>query len=452
MIVKFISKYRQLSEKNKIILKHTAGAFMIKGLALLLSFFTMPAYLKFFHNETALGLWFTVLSVLTWVLNFDLGIGNGLRNHLTRTLTENDAVESKRYISSAYFSIGTLVIIISAVFWVGFDFIPWNTVFNIETDIVSSESLTLAVKIVFFGIMLQFLFKLISSILYAMQKSSVNNFLSLSTSIITIICVLIIPSGSNEQNIVVMAIVHALAVLIPLLVTTIIVFCKKNMRKLIPSFKSFSIQHTKQILSLGGMFLVVQLFYMLLMNTNDYLITIFFAPEAVVDYQIYYKLFFLGSTVFSLALTPIWSAVTKAIAEKDDAWVNSLYKKLCLLAMLATFCEFMIVPFLQWGVNIWLGEEAIDTHISYAIVFAAMGSIMIWNSVFSSLANGMGKLKTQAICFGIGGVIKILLAWFFVTAFDSWIGVAVANVVSMGIYCLVEPIVIKSYLKKRMMV
>ena len=152
-------------------------------------------------------------------------------------------------------------------------------------------------------------------------------------------------------------------------------------------------------------------------------------------------------TVFALALTPIWSAVTKAFAEKDLNWIRSLYKKLCVIALLATACEFLIIPFLQLGVNLWLREDAIKTSIPYAAIFAMMGSLLIWNSVFSNIANGLGKLKTQLICFGIGSVLKIFASWGLVMLLDSWIGVPIANVLAMSVYCIAEPFVIKKTLK-----
>ncbi len=446
---RWIEKYKHMSQNNKIVLRHTIGAFLVKGLSLCVSLFTMPAYLRFFHDEMALGLWFTVLSVLNWILNFDLGIGNGLRNHLTSALAEDRRDDARRYVSSAYLSIGALVLVMSAVFLFAFSFVNWNAVFNIETQVVSSKALYLSVAIVFFGIMLQFFFKLISSVLYAIQKSSINNFLNLITSILTVLCVMIIPSGSNDRNMIVMAIVHAVAVLLPLLVATVVVFAKKSMRDIRPSPRFFGKTHAKGILSLGGVFLLVQVFYMLIMSTNDYLITALYSPDAVVDYQIYYKLFSLGSMVFSLTLTPIWSAVTKAFAEKDYRWIRSLYKKLCLFAGIATVGEFLIIPFLQLGVNLWLGDEAIQTSVAFAAVFAIEGGLMCFNSVLSSITNGLGKLKTQLICFGIGAVLKIALSWIFVQTLDSWIGVPLATTVAVGLYCIAEPITINKLLKEK---
>ena len=85
-------------EKNFI--KNVSLAFGIKGLSLLISIFSMPMYIKYFNNNSVLGIWYTVLSLLSWISVCDLGLGNGLRNRLTEQLTEGKLVEAKKYISS----------------------------------------------------------------------------------------------------------------------------------------------------------------------------------------------------------------------------------------------------------------------------------------------------------------------------------------------------------------
>lgn len=449
MINKLIRKFKDTSENNRIVILNVIGAFGVKGLAMIVSLFTMPAYIRFFGDEVALGLWFTVVSVLNWILNFDLGIGNGLRNHLASALAKNDTENAKKYLSSAYISVGAICVLLSAALFFVFGFVDWNFVFNIGTDVVSAEALLLSVRIVFVGIILQMFFRLISSVLYAMQKSSVNNFLQLCVTSVTLIFVLILPSRSNDENMVAMAIVHSVACIVPSFVTTVIVFAGKKMRKVMPSVSSFSLKHAKSVLSLGGVFLVVQIAYMVIMNTNEYLITFLTGNENVVDYQIYNRLFALGSTVFSLALTPIWSAVTKATAEKNLDWVKSLYKKLMLLGVGFCVCEFLLVAVLQLVVNIWLGDEAITVNTLYALMFAVMGSTMIISSVFASIANGLGKLKPQLICYGIGAISKPFLAWGLVVLTGSWIGVIISNIISVLLYCVVQPILLHKYFKKK---
>lgn len=444
---KLLDIYINLSEKNKIVISNMMGTFVIKGCALFISLFTMPAYISFFNNEVSLGLWFTLLSVLTWILNFDLGIGNGLRNKLVKSLSEGRIEDSKLYISSAYMAIGGLSTITLGIFLLVFNQVNWNMVFNIDCSIVTDMALSISIAIVFFGIVCQLFLKLICSILYAMQKSSVNNLLTLCTSILTLLLIKIVPSQSNDINMILMSIIHAIAVIVPLLVATIIVFNKKDMMALKPSIQYFSLKHARDVLSLGGTFFIIQIAYMFIMNTNEYLITLFIGNESVVEYQIYNKMFLLVSTIFSLALTPIWSAVTKAIAEKDFKWIKKLYKRLILLAIFGSICEFAMIPILQLLVNIWLGDEAITVNVFYSIAFAVMASLMIFNSVLSSIANGSGQLKTQFFAFCLGAGAKIPLAWLLVTMMGDWCGVLLANIVPIFIYCILEQFSLKQYIK-----
>lgn len=446
MIEYINKKFNSLSGNNKIVVINVLGALLIKGLSLIVSLFSTPAYIHFFNNEVTLGIWFTILSVVSWILNFDLGIGNGLRNHLTKSYTEKKYIESRCLISSAYVSIGALCLFIIILFLGVSKQTNWNAFFNVQEEVISADSLNKAVQIIFIGIMLQMFFKIISSVLYAIQKSSINNLLTLLTAVILLVAIVIIPSKDNNHNIIIMALIYDVAVLLPYIVATALVFFNKKYRRISPTLRSFKFKYSKKVLSLGGLFFLVQLLYMLIMSTNEYFITAFDKSNSVVEYKIYNQIFTLGSTMFALALTPIWSAVTKAITEQDFKWVNKLYKKLLLLSTIGIAVEFSIVPFLQIIINLWLGNAAFYVSYGYAVCFAALGSLMIFNCVLSSVANGIGKLKTQLIIFGIGATTKIPLSLILIEQFNSWIGVVVATNFALLIYCIVQPITIRKYI------
>jgi len=446
-ILSLLEKFRNTNVNNRTIFYNTLGAFLVKGAALIVSLFTMPSYMRYFEDQQILGLWFTILSVLSWVLTFDLGIGNGLRNQLVPVLVKKDTPKIKKYISSAYCIVGLIVLVSligSAPF---FSFIDWNRIFNISNDIVPKDTLNITVFIVFTGLMLQFLLKLITSILYAMQKSALINFLSLLSNVLILLFVSNAKPNDISTNLVTLALVNLLAVNLPLLLTTFIVF-GKELRECKPDVRFFEIVYAKKVLKLGGIFFWVQIMYMIITATNEFLISWLAAPEIVVEYQIYSKLFSLVATVFTLALIPIWSAVTKAFSEKNFIWIRKIYMTLRKMAIVAVIFEFGMILLLQFGIDIWLGENSIKVNYFYAIIFAMLGSIMIWNGVLSSIANGCGELKTQSIVFTIGAIIKVPIAWILVSLLRSWIGIIVANLVVMILYSLVQPIWLNRYLNK----
>lgn len=450
MIKKVLEKLRNAGENDKIVYKNVLGAFLVKGCALFVTLYTLPSYIKFFNNDEVLGLWFTILSLLNWILNFDLGIGNGLRNHLSTAISLGNKEDVKRYISSAYISIGAIVTVLSVIFPFVIYKVDLNNLLSIEKTEISPKALYITAVIVFVGVMVQFWLKLINSVLYALQKSSVNNFLVLCTNVMILVVAVVFPSGTNDRNIIVMAIVHAVAVALPLLVATVSVFAKK-LRYAIPRIKYFSKEHGKKVLSLGGIFFFIQIAYMIIMSTNEFLITKTSGNADVVDYQAYYKLFSLASTVFALALTPLWSVITKAKAENNIGWIKSTYKKFMLLGGVFCIGEFGLVVLMEPLMKIWLGADSLP-EISYfsGIMCALLGCAMIMNGVFSNIANGTGELKVQAVCFGIGAVLKIPLSYILVSLLGSWNGVVLANIICMGIYCIIQPISLIKYFKNNL--
>lgn len=445
----FFANIRKIlnNENNAILIKNVAGAFGVRGLSILLSFASMPLYIRFFNNNVALGLWFTLLSVLSWIMTFDMGVGNGLRNHLTKALFQNNYADAKQYLSSAYITIFLLCFLFGFFFLILFDYVEWRLIFNVSSEILSDKALFLSIKIVFLGILVQFFLKLINSVLYAIQKSALNNALSLITSILMVIGLFVIPSTSNNENIVKMALFHALAVVAPLIAVSIYLFSFTKLREIAPSVKCFSKKHAKEVLSLGGVFFYVQVVYMFIMCTNEYLISYLSDSKYVVEYRIYNSIYGFGGTLFVLGTTPVWSLVTKALTEKNFIWVEKLYNKLIKLALLACIVEFLLVPFTQILVNLWLQSKAIQTNVFYAAVFAGMGSLLIMNSVLSSIANGMGRLGSQVVCFSLGMIVKIVVAFLLVKQI-GWIGVVISNITAMLFYCIIQPFSLRSYLKK----
>lgn len=437
-----------MNDKNKIIISNSLGAFFIKGGALIISLFTMPAYIDYFNNQIVLGVWFTILSILSWILTFDLGIGNGLRNNLVIAFAKSDYDKAKKYISSAYITIGIIVLLISIVANFVFKYIDFNSILSISNSIISSYTLNNTILIVFTGIMIQFLLKLITSVLYALQKSALTNLLNLVTSLINLIYVLIANKFDISSSITSLAIVQVMAVNIPLLLVSIILF-STNLKKCRPSLFYFRTKYSKSIMKLGGMFFWIQIMYMLLTATNEFLITWLVSADKVVDYQIYNKLFTLIGTLFSLALTPIWSAVTKALGEQDYNWIKKVYKNLKYTTLFAVLIEFLMIIFLQTGMDLWLGTNSIEVNYKYAFIFAISGSIFIWSSALTSIANGIGELKIQSICFTIGAIIKVPLAILLVNFYDSWISIILANILSMILFCIIQPLWIDYYLKNK---
>lgn len=440
-----IGKIFSRDSKDIVVLKNIIISFIIRFLALMLALIKMPLYINFFNNEDILGIWFTILSILTWIFNFDLGIGNGLRNNLVKEIELKNDNKIKEYTSSAYISIFVLIMIIGLIGIIIIPLINWNKFFNIAVVTISNNVLKKTMYIVLVGLLLQFFLKLINSVMYALQKSFIPGLLNFISELVLLIIICTLDNKMViTEKLPIIAVFYSLCTCIPLLIANVITF-NTILKKAKPSIKSFTIRSAKVILLIGGMFFWIQIMYMIIVNTNEYLITWFVGPKYVVEYQIYNKLFSLIGTLFTLLLAPIWSMVTKALVSKDYKWIKVLYARLKTMTLVAVLCEFLLIVLLQFLINIWLKGNAINVNYYYALLFAISGSLLIWNGVISTIVNGIGELKIQFITLTIGVCLNIPLAYLFCNLFNGWIGVVLANIISFIPYCIIQPMYINKY-------
>ena len=434
-------------KNNKNILINILGAFLVKGGSMLLTLFLLPAYLKFFGNDDILGVWYTILSIINWVLVFDLGIGNGLRNKLPKALADKNDREAKTLVSSTYFSSAAVVVIIGIIGSVVIHLLNWNEILHINENDLSAATLTYAIQIVFIGVLIQFVLKLVTSILYAIQRSGLVNFLTFLSNVIIFIVIKLLPPGNTESSFIAISYFNILAVNLPLLVVSMILFMGK-LKAVRPSFKFWSKDSAKSVLKIGVTLLWLQLIFMVISSTNEFLITAFCGPSAVVDYQVYFKIFNSVAAICSLVLIPIWSAVTKAKVEKRYTWIKKTYMLLLGFSVLALLVLLAIVLVLQPVVNFWLKEDAITVTTTYAVIFALSGFIFLVHNVNTAIGNGFSYFKPQVILMTLAAVLDIPLAWVFVQLTGGMIGVVLANIIVLLPFEILEPIFFFRYINR----
>ncbi len=433
------SRINKLSSNSKIVAKNTAFAFIIKGAALAISFFSTPLFIKYFNNNEILGLWYTLLSVLTWFLTFDFGIGNGIRNHLVKALSEGDRKKVRSILSSGLFSIGLVTVILSIIgCWIILSF-NLNNVFNISDILISRETLQICALMVFIAIMLRFILTTVSSIFYALQMSAVNNFLALIVSVLQFLFILIFRFSNPEDALFNISLAYLVISNLPIIFAGIWVFCRE-LKDCRPSWIFISKESTSKILGIGIIFFFCQIFYLLITNTNEFFVSHFWGAMYTADYSFYYKITMLMSTMVSLALTPTWSMITKAYAEHDFLWLYKLYRIFKITGLGVVLLQFLIVPLLQPIMNIWLGKGILQVEYITGIAFACFGATFLYSSMLSTIVCGLEKMKLQFWCYGIGAVLKIFFIIYIARISNNWTWVVWSNVFVLAPYCLFQQI------------
>lgn len=423
-----------ISARSRSLFLSVFGTFFVKGLALIISLLTMPAYFRFFEDQSILGVWLTIVSISSWVLTFDLGIGNGLRNKLVEAIAADDERRCSRLISSSYFATGLIAVAVAAVGVPLCSLIPWNALLNIKQAAVSEDCLTSAMQIMLIGLCAQLLFKTVNAVLYAMQRPATNNAIALVTSILILTWVLTAPSIGPEENLLMMSSVYSVMSNLPLVVCSIVVFCGP-MRNGRPRICNISLKTAREVTGIGISFLWAQIMFMLLTGVNEILISGLYGPEHVVEYQVYYKIFGLVSSLMSLALTPLWSQITKAQYENDYAWISKIYHLLHLGVTLAATVEVLFGLNAQVIVNLWIGDALLTVSPLPILVFVLYGVLYSWQSVESTIACGMGMLRIQNLVYTVSTPVRIVAIVGAATFRLPWYSLIVINSITLLVYC-----------------
>lgn len=425
---KMVNTYLKNADNRRLLI-NVAGNYLVKGGAMLVSLLVMPAYMRYFQSQAVLGMWFTVVQLLNWIMLLDFGIGGGLRNKIVEPLQKGNKDRVIELTSAAYISVAGIVLVLIVLQHFVVDALNWYTILGLPQSEISESTLKKMVHILVIGVCIRFFSVLICHVLYALQKAVLPGFINLISSALIMLYLLFAKPTNSETDIVVLAYVNSIANNLPALIATVWVFATV-LKGMWPRISAFTKNAASEVLGTGGMLFYLQIIIMVLFNVKELYISWFVGSEAVVEYQIYYKLIGMIGGLFSLALSPVWSAVTKALVEKKEEWIRSLYRKGMELSAIFGIAQIILVVAMPMIVKIWLGESAIAVSRVYAILFCIYNLIYMWMMLNYNFACGMGRTRVISIWLTIAGIGNLLLTMWGCGVYKSWITVVVATAIA----------------------
>lgn len=390
------------------------------------------------------GVWSTLLTILSWVSYFDIGIGNGLRNKLTEAISKGNESESKKLISSAYAFIAIIMIAIMIIVVVVAQFVNWNVIFGVAANFEETLSVIVSLSIVF--VAGNFILSICRNILYAIQKASVVSILELSTQVINLILVLILRTCTTG-NVLTVTLVYGGSMVAVNVLCSLILFIRK--KQFLPSLKQVDLSVGKGLTSLGMKFFVVQICALVLYSTDSLMISLLYGASDVTPYATVNKVFTAVSSMFIAFIAPIWSAFTKAKAENNYASMKKSIGRLQLFMIPFAVVAVVLTVFFKPITKIWLGQE-LDFSLYLILLGLVYCLLSIWTNTYGSIGNGLELMKASIIVAVLQAVLNIPLSYLFaeVAGLQS-AGVLAGTVTVMIIAAVVMPIYIHRWINKK---
>lgn len=426
--------------RTKNYTKQLKGGVLFKGVAVVLNYFTLPLIVSCIGLEE-FGVWSTLVTIVSWVLFFDLGIGNGLKNEVSKLLAVNKMTNVSDAVSSAY-GLSAFLIGLCSIFFVMLSFlVPWQSVFNSPN--INETYLRNVVQISVVFMSLNFVLGLVISLLSAMQKMSVAYFGQMLSAVFIFISLLVL-SGTGSGTLRAIAFTYGVSLSLVYILLTTWIF--KNLPFLRPRLY-FSLSGAWPLLNVGLKFFFIQLAALVVFATDKILIAQFFGPAEVARYDVIFKLLSLVSFVHLLVLGPLWSSYTDAFARGDSVWISSMLRRQIYLFFLLMIVLVLLVLLSSHIISLWMGEQFV---VSYPLVWSIgiFVAVSSWNNVYATLLNGLGDTRLQIYTASFALISNIPLSFFFVKVLGYGAsGVVLAAALSLACSAMFLPLQVAKIIK-----
>ena len=391
--------------RSSLLQKNILASFLIKGWSALVVLLLVPATLNCL-GEYKNGIWLTISSLLLWIDNMDIGLGNGLRNKIAEYMAHSEYERTRSLISSTFAMLTCIIIPVLLILLLLIAISDPYTVFNAAPSKVAYLDQVLMVTVTL--VCTSFIFKLIGNFYMGMQLPAVSNLLiALGQTLALIGTYIVLYSGSHSMMLI--ALVNTAAPLFVYLLAYPYTFFYKYPH-LRPSFKLINFKEARAVINMGVQFFIMQISSVILFMTSNLLISNLFTPALVTPYQITYRYFSIMLVAFTVICMPFWNATTDAYERGDIEWIRNATRKLRLMIIGIIACMILMVIISPWVYSFWIGDS-ITIDIRMSIVMATYIFILIYSMRYSYFINGIGKLRLQLIFTTVAAVIFIPLAY-----------------------------------------
>ena len=421
--------------RNIIQKKNILFGITFKGISIFLNFLVVPILILFL-GKIEYGVWITIFSIVNWIFTFDLGIGQGLRNKLTEALSGNDYLKASQIISTSYifisiFSLVILLIGIGFIYFVNFqDLLNYKGKSNLYLENFVFLSL-------FFTIV-NFTLSLYKNLYLAVHKSFMVELVNVFFQTFYLIVILIWLYFNLEKSLINLILIFGVINFIVSVIATFVFF--KIQEKVSFSFINFNLKEGRLLFKLGGKFFIINISLLVILSTDNIIISNLLGPSFVTDYFTIQKVFQVLIVVFTVVLSSSWGLYSEALTNKDFNWIKGNLKKMNIYFLGILIFGVFIFYFIEDILNIWIGEDLVIIPKGLAFCNLLYTFIFCFTNIYMFFINASNKINLQMYLYIFGALINIPLSIFLVRLLGSSTGVIMSTLLCFLPLLIIMPI------------
>lgn len=388
-------------QRNRLVNLNIFASVLIKGWMGLVQLALIPATLHCLGIYVN-GVWLTLAAMLVWIDQMDIGLGNGLRNEIAKCMAADDYRGASEAVSSVVGMLAIIVIplvggLVAAVY-LG-DVHRWM---NVDALAVPELPGVVMVTLVMVGV--QFVLKTIGNVYMGMQMNAVSNAFVAAGQTLQLVLILV-ANGLGMHSLMAVALMSTVAPIViyavAFPVTLWWVFPRLKVR-----LRMFRWVVVKRMAGVSLEFFAIQLSGLVFLSASNLLISALYSPQLVTPYQVAFRYTSLAIVAYTIILAPYWSSTTDAYARADWAWIRAAAKRLERFIVATAFLLVVMCAVAPWVFRLWVGDAG-ESAVSLSWMLAGYALLLIYQSTYSYLLNGMGVLRWQVVANVLAAVLFV---------------------------------------------
>ena len=443
MIKKLVSLLPQKQGLTGKYVEQLGGSVLVRIVGIAITLLYIPLLLDFL-NEEKYGIWVTLTTIINWIRIFDVGLGNGLRNKLAEAIALNKKEEARKLVSTSYAILTIIFLAILAIILPLNSTLNWNEILKAYAIPANELHQLTAISISF--ILIGFIMQTVVVVYAADGNSVMGSFIQLIINSICLLLLLFAKIYAQKGDLILLATIITGVPLVVYLLFSIHIFSGKY-KYMSPSFKSIDLKDSGGLFKLSWQFFIIQITATVLYASIPFVITRFYSPREVTQYNISSSIFNFPMTLIALITAPIGPLVTQAFAKGDNGWIKAMFNKIGRLSLLISGAVILMVLGSNIIYHLWIGDR-VQIPFSLSVVVGIYAITNIVMNPYSVFLNSTGNVRILVILAPLSIILFAVCCYFYSWLFHDVISIPLAMITSNFVGLIATPPVLKRTIQK----
>jgi len=379
------------------------------------------------------GVAVTITALTSMLVFADFGLGNGLMNLVASATGHGDESRVERSISSAFFMLCGIAVLLIVPMYALFFFVPWAKFMNVDAS--QTAEVTAAVGVFMLCVLANLPLGIVQRVQLAYQQGFVNSVWNAVGSVAALIGLIAVVRLHADLALVVLMLVGGPLVANTLNWISLFIVRRPDLK---PRWSAASRAEGARLARIGFLFFVLQLTVAIAYQSDVVVATRVLGPAAATNFSVTLRLFMIAPTIVNMALLPLWPAYSESIARGDAAWVRHTLRTSILVAVSLSGAASLILVLIGHSIlRAWTGAElggdlplligmglwAVLSSSFNAVAMLLNGAAVIGFQVATALTMtvvSLGASIAGANLFGEAGIIwGTVIAYVLCTAIPT---------------------------------